>query len=98
MTDTTPATPATPPAAPAAGPKTNTLAIVTLVLGILSFNIIAVILGHISLGQIKKTGESGKPLAIIGLVLGYIGIVVWVIIIIVSIIAAASGAVVVTTN
>lgn len=86
------------PAAVAPATKTNTLAIVALVLGILGFNIITVIIGHISLNQIKKTGESGKPLAIIGLVLGYIGIIAIAIFIIVFSVAAATGNVTVTTN
>lgn len=82
----------------AVGPKTNTLSIITLIAGILGFNIIAVILGHISLSQIKRTGEGGKVLATIGLVLGYIGLIALVIIIIVSVVAAANGAITVTTN
>jgi hypothetical protein len=82
----------------AVGPKTNTLSIVTLIAGILGFNIIAVILGHISLGQIKRTGEGGRVLAIIGLILGYIGLITLIIVIIVSVVAAANGAITVTTN
>ena len=85
-------------AAPVAAAKTNVLAIVSLILGILGFNLIAVILGHISLSQIKKTGEQGKPLAIIGLVLGYIGIVVIGIFVLITVFAAANGAITVTTN
>lgn len=67
--------------------KTNVMAIVALVTGILSMAIVAVICGHISLNQIKKTGEGGRIMAIIGLVLGYLGILVWVII------AIAGGAI-----
>lgn len=96
MTTPEPTAAPVPAAAPVA--KTNTLAIVSLILGILGFNIVAVIVGHIALSQIKKTGESGKPLAIIGLVLGYIAIVTLVIIIIASIVLASAGAIVVTTN
>lgn len=62
-----------------AGPKTNGLAIATFVLGILGFAIIPVILGHISLSQINRTGDGGKVFAIIGLVLGYLGILGWII-------------------
>ena len=74
--------------------KTNTLAIVSLIAGIVGFNIIAVVLGHIALGQIKRTGEEGRVLAIIGLVLGYIALVALVIVLIVVIgisIAAANS-------
>lgn len=81
MSDVTPPPP--PPAQPAptpyssapTGPKTNTLAIVSLVLAFF-ISLGAVITGHIALGQIKKTGENGRGLAIAGLVLGYIGLVV----------------------
>ncbi|MFC4139179.1 MULTISPECIES: DUF4190 domain-containing protein [unclassified Microbacterium] len=68
-------------AAPPA-PKTNVLAIVTFVLGLLGFAIVPVILGHISLSQINKSGESGKVFAIIGLVLGYLMCAVYLLLII----------------
>lgn len=73
------------------GPKTNTLAIITLIAGILGFNLIAVIIGHISLGQIKRTGEGGSTLAIVGLVLGYIGLVALIIFIGVSVAATMAA-------
>ena len=78
-------------AAPVPARKTNVLAIVALVLSILSFNIIAVILGIIALSQIKKTGESGRGLAIAGIIIGAIGVIFWIIIFIVIGIAAATG-------
>lgn len=72
---------APPPGAPGGQPRpgsTNSLAIVSLILGITWLgwigSIMAVVLGHVSLSQIKKTGQSGKGMAIAGLVLGYIGI------------------------
>ena len=77
MSDVTPP-PAAPPAptpysSVPAGPKTNTLAIVSLVLAFF-ISLGAVITGHIALGQIKTTGEGGRGLAITGLVLGYLGL------------------------
>lgn len=82
-----PAAAANPYAAPAANPyassnpyaaaptqKTNTLAIVSLVLAFV-ISLGAVICGHIALNQIKQTGEQGRGLAIAGLVLGYLGLV-----------------------
>jgi hypothetical protein len=75
MTDA-PAPAVQPSYAPA--PRTNGLAIASFVLGILGFAIIPVILGHISISQINKRGEGGKVFAIIGLVLGYLGILAWV--------------------
>jgi len=81
------------PYAPA--PRTNGLAIASFVLGILGFAIIPVILGHISLSQINSRGEGGKVFAIIGLVLGYLGIVGWIlfalILVPVLIVGSASG-------
>ena len=58
----------------AAAPRTNGLAIATLVLALCGFSILPVTLGHISLNQIKRTGESGGGLAIAGLVIGYLTI------------------------
>lgn len=59
---------------------TNTLAIVSLILGITWLgwigSILAIIFGHVSLSQIKKSGQSGKGMAIAGLVLGYIGVLI----------------------
>jgi peptidyl-prolyl cis-trans isomerase B (cyclophilin B) len=78
MSDVTPPPPApqpTPYASAPAGPKTNTLAIVSLVLAFF-ISLGAVITGHIALGQIKRTGEGGRGLAMAGLILGYIGLVV----------------------
>lgn len=66
--------------APATGGGTNGLAVASLILGILWLcwlgSLLAVIFGHVALGQIKKSGETqgGKGLAIAGLVLGYLGI------------------------
>lgn len=60
--------------------RTNGLAIASLVLGILWVawigSILAVVFGHLALGQIKRSNgaEQGQGLAIAGLVLGYIGI------------------------
>lgn len=54
-------------------PRTNTLSIVALVTGFFC-SIAAVITGHLALGQIKRTGEDGRGLAVAGLVLGYLGI------------------------
>ncbi|MCY7411477.1 MAG: DUF4190 domain-containing protein, partial [Salinibacterium sp.] len=86
------------PAPIVSNPKTNTLAIVTLILGILGFNIIAVILGFVSLKQIKRTGEQGRALAIIGLILGFIGVIVIAIWITVFALAAATGNLEITTS
>jgi len=64
-----------------------TLAVVSMVLGILSyascmmifFSVPAVICGHISLSHIKKGAASGKGFAVAGLVLGYINIALFIV-------------------
>lgn len=70
--------------APATAP-TNTMAIVSMISSIIgwfafgSLCIVGVILGHISLKQLKTSGEGGRGMALTGLIMGYIGIAGWVI-------------------
>ena len=82
--------------APAA---TNTLAIVSLVLAILGLTFIplvasvcAVVCGHISRGQIRRTGEGGSGFATAGLIVGYVSIALFVIIIVGAIVIFAIAA------
>ena len=70
--------------------KTNTLAIISLVSAFV-ISLVAVITGHMALGQIKRTGEKGRGLAIAGLVLGYLGIVSGIITSIVLIVMLVAG-------
>lgn len=82
-----PAPPAAPPApvdpaygqAPTPGyaPPTNTMAIVAMVLSLVGLvtgvtAIVGAILGHVALGQIKRTGEGGRPLALTAIIAGWI--------------------------
>lgn len=60
---------------PAPPPRTNGLAIASFVLGLCGFALLPVILGHVALRQIRERGDSGSAFAIIGLVLGYVGVV-----------------------
>lgn len=60
-------------------PGTNTMAVLSLVFAFF-FSLAAVIMGHVALSQIKRTGEGGRGLAIAGLILGYLGLVAWVIV------------------
>jgi hypothetical protein len=69
--------------------KTNGLAIASLILGIVGISIVAIILGHISLSQIKKTGEQGRGMALAGTILGYVGFVITIIWVIVAVVFAA---------
>lgn len=57
-----------------AGPRTNTLAILALIFGLLG-SLLGVIFGHIALNQIRRTGEAGEGLAKAGLVFGYLWLV-----------------------
>ncbi|MCZ4066774.1 DUF4190 domain-containing protein [Microbacterium sp. NE2HP2] len=62
--------------------KTNTLAIVSMIASIVGFiwllpvigSVAGVIMGHISLSQIKRTNENGRGMALAGLIVGYAGL------------------------
>jgi len=67
---------------PVSSQKTNGLAIASLILGIVGVSILAIILGHVGLNQIKRNGEQGRGMALAGVILGYIGFagtVIWII-------------------
>jgi len=70
------------------GRGTNSLAIAALCCGIAQViagpiaGIPAVILGFMSLGQIARSGEDGRGMAITGLVLGIVGLILTVLFII----------------
>lgn len=58
--------------------STNTLALLSMIVSLVSivfagfFSLVGVIMGHIALKQIKQTGEEGRGLALIGLIVGYV--------------------------
>lgn len=52
-------------------PRTNSMAVAALVLGIVIAPL-TIPVGHIARSQIKRTGEQGNGLALAGLILGYI--------------------------
>lgn len=70
--------------------RTNVLAIISLVASIAGFigvvpfigPIAGVITGHISLAQIKRTGENGRGMALAGTIIGWVGIGVAILLII----------------
>lgn len=95
--------PAYPPGYPVyapMAPRTSALAIWSLVLGIVGLCpyafgipcILAVIFGHISLNEIKRSNGqmTGYGLGLAGLILGYVAIGLGILVIIVAIIASAS--------
>ncbi|PII85706.1 hypothetical protein BMH25_01630 [Leucobacter sp. OLCALW19] len=57
--------------------------------------LLGIILGHISLSQIKRTGENGRGLGLAGTIIGYVltaFYVLWIgFVIVISVIAAASS-------
>jgi hypothetical protein len=61
-----------PQYAPGMAP-TNPFAIASLIVSLVGFGLIGVILGHVALGQIKRSNgyEQGRGLAIAGLIIGY---------------------------
>lgn len=75
---------------------TNGLAVASLVLGFFWIfwlgSILAVIFGHVALGQIRRNGDSGRGLAIAGLWLGYAGVGTLALAVLIPAISAVSGA------
>jgi hypothetical protein len=72
--------------------STNGLSIASLVLGILWLwwigSVLALIFGYIALNQIKQRNESGRGMAVAGVVLGWIGVGTFVLFVI---LVAVSG-------
>ncbi len=65
---------------------TNMLAIISLVTSLIGFHLAGIITGHIALRQIAQTHESGRGLALAGLIIGYavfalaaLGLLIWLI-------------------
>jgi hypothetical protein len=102
VADVSPPPPPAPPAAPPAAaypvpytpsypvPTTNGLAVASLIAGFFWLgwlgSFLAVIFGHVALGQIKQSGgrEQGEGLAIAGLVLGYLGVATLLLVVLVA--------------
>lgn len=77
----------------APSPGTNGFAIASLIASIVSCgigSILGVIFGHVALGQIKRTGEGGRGLAIAGLIIGYIGLAAIIAFVVIALVAADS--------
>ena len=87
-----PVAPPPPVPGPVVAQQTSGKAIASLILGIINvfpLSVIAVILGHLSLSEIKKSAGrlKGEGLAIAGLILGYLGLVAIPLIVILAAIA-----------
>ena len=77
-----------------AGRRTNTLAVVSLVTALiapfghvtgvagLALIITSIVTGHMARAQIRRTGEEGATLALIGLIISYVHVVVSVLVVV----------------
>ncbi|MEW9531455.1 DUF4190 domain-containing protein [Microbispora sp. NPDC049125] len=69
---------------PPQAPGTNGMAITSLIMGIVGLvvcgftAVLGVILGHVAISQIKRTGEQGHGMAVAGLIVSYIAIAAWI--------------------
>jgi Septum formation/Domain of unknown function (DUF4190) len=87
-----PGYPAPHPLTPQGPPQargTNGMAVTALILGVVGAWLLSVIFGAVALGQIRRTGQSGRGMAIAGLVLSGIWAVVTVVVLIVVAVNAA---------
>lgn len=82
----------------AAQPKTNGLAITSLVSSIAAFvvlpfiaSIVGVITGHIALKQLRTSGENGRGMALAGVIVGWVGVAGGLLFILFIVIAIVAG-------
>jgi hypothetical protein len=68
---------------PMYGMRTNPTSIMAIIFSLLGFSLVGVILGHVALGQISRSGEEGRGLSIAALIIGYVGMVVGIVVVIV---------------
>ena len=78
---TTPQPYSNQPGTPAQNEKFNVLSIVAIIGGFV-IPIVGIIVGFISLSQIKRTGEKGRGLALTGIIVGIVLIALYIIFII----------------
>ena len=81
---------------PPAQTSTNGLAIASMVLGIVWIywigSILAIVFGHVALRQIKRNPwQTGRGMAIAGLVLGYLGLAIVTVLVVAVVVAAGSA-------
>jgi peptidyl-prolyl cis-trans isomerase B (cyclophilin B) len=64
--------------------ETNTLAVFSFIASLFFFlwlpSILAIVLGSMALSHIERTGQAGKGLAVLGIVLGFIGMVAGIVV------------------
>ncbi|MEJ5914975.1 DUF4190 domain-containing protein [Pseudokineococcus sp. 1T1Z-3] len=82
--------PASGAGAPAAQ-KTNTLAIIALVLSFF-VSLGGIVCGHIARKQIRETGEGGAGIALAGLIIGYVGLIFSILAVVLIVSSGMAGA------
>ena len=105
MSDNTPTTVTPPLASPAPNspqgpygnpnqhvpePKYNLFSLISFISAFF-MSVLAVVMGHMALSEIRKTGERGRGLALAGLILGYLGTLAGLGFIILMIVAAMAS-------
>ena len=63
---------------PSAIPSTNGMAIAALIVSLVSCGPVGLILGIISLNQIKVSGEQGRGMALAGVIIGALSTLAWI--------------------
>ncbi|GAA0935175.1 DUF4190 domain-containing protein [Virgisporangium aurantiacum] len=61
---------------------TNKLAVASFIFAIMGGALVAIIVGHVALVQIRRYGQDGAGLAVTGLVIGYLGLAFWLVMIV----------------
>lgn len=81
-----------PPLAPAPVSGTNGLAIAALIVSLVSCGPVGLVLGIVSLNQIKASGEQGRGMALAGVIIGALSTLFWMAAIILWVVAINSVA------
>ena len=85
-----------PGVSPVVVPRTNQMAVASLVCGLCQVffwfvaGVPAIVFGHVARRQIRQTGEAGSGMATAGLIMGYVGVLIPLIALIAAV-AAFSG-------
>jgi Domain of unknown function (DUF4190) len=68
--------------------ETNTLAFFSFFVSIFWFfglaSIVAIVLGHIAHAQIRRSGEAGAGLALLGIILGWVGLIAAIVLFVIA--------------
>jgi hypothetical protein len=68
--------------------ETNTLAFFSFFVSIFWFfglaSIVAIVLGHVARAQIRRSGEAGAGLALLGIILGWVGLIAAIVLFVIA--------------